>query len=182
MQRMLTAMSLVLLSLAVHSAPDASNCSDPPREQSGAWIEDHRKTFPDPKAGIAVFYRGTHGKGTVYVFDAGIKDWSEGIADPRMNQLMAAEIEGVKEFQRRGTYSDLEISEIHIRRFFCLEFLFLRFSGKLEGRPILSTTAVTVRGGVALKVRATFYLNPPNGVEGEAESLVRAAIQSGTLQ
>jgi hypothetical protein len=160
--------------------------SDCPRsvdtEEQLSWIKAESKVFEQPGAGYAVTFRGWYGFGTVYIYDNGISDWTDGVSDARLRAQIDEVSDGLRELERRGRYADLSIADPTTRKLHCRDFLFQIIRGKLDGKSVQSTASVSVRNGKLFKIRATFYVVPPSGIEQETEALARLALSDEELR
>lgn len=183
MRHIALALVLGLAMPAANSASSEAECavSDQALSET-AWVKGERHEYEDPAAGISIAFKGKYGPGTVYVYDAGIADWADGVSDTRLNTQMDEAIAGVTELVKRGVYSDVVFQQPIKSRLACLDFMLVTFSGKRDGHPMQSTAALTVRHGKVFKFRATFYREPERSLETETEALVVAAMSIGVLQ
>ena len=180
-----TAAKLGVLMLLLASANVAVSDECRPEAQSpteSAWVKGDRHNFDDADAGFSVGFRSPHGMGTIFVYDAGISDWAAGITDPRLTGQIDEIKAGLQEMVRRGRYSDLNVAEAVVRQLFCREFLLLTLTAKQDGRPVQGTAAVAVMEGKVVKLRTSFYSDPPAGIEAETAALLREALTSGALE
>jgi hypothetical protein len=138
------------------------------------WVKgefkDYEKDYPG--FGYSQGYKSSEGWITVYSYTGGFNDWKEGLQDARLRQVLDAAIDEVKSQSDKGEYKDLATSPIKERNIAGTAYYQVDFRYNYGGEAIDSSLYLTVKNGMLLKYRISFYSEPSFSMNEAASSFI----------
>ena len=165
-------------------APGASTPASKPPEQSPffIWLLVRKESSEETSPGLGEMHRYTTQSGwaDVFIYDAGNKNWSEGIADTRFSNHFNSVLAEVRLYEAQGAYrhvkmlesGDLDIEDQRFR-YQVMEYLY-------GDEPVDSVVLLTVRNGELLKYRLTLYRKFEQNIGRVVGSFVRMTLRQST--
>ncbi|MFZ9311437.1 MAG: hypothetical protein ACO24O_08055, partial [Arenimonas sp.] len=105
-------------------------------------------------------------------YTGGFIDWKEGLQDARLRQVLDAAIDEVKSQSDKGEYKDLATSPIKERNIAGTAYYQVDFRYNYGGEAIDSSLYLTVKNGILLKYRISFYSEPSFSMNEAASSFI----------